>query len=314
MHLVIGAAGYAGRYAIAALGERFPVRAVEPGQDLAGALLGVDTVHMAAELHPPTSRLRAGGGPHPFLVDLVRLAREAGVRRIVHLSTAQVFGPAPKGVVLESSPLKPDHAYERLHGRDERWLLTHHDLEIVSLRPGQGFGPGEPIVARVLRGLASGRPLVVDRGRARRTFLAGPDLGRAFVAAALRGRPGHAYLLGGFRACWRDLVSGAARALRLPVHVAPIPYDLAYLSATVRQWRTPPGGECWPTPYVVDVLGRAHVLEDGLSRRELSWSPLVGSFEEGMGELVGWLREAPPVAEPAPELRAESGTEPADAT
>src|SRR5919202_3221 len=265
MHLVIGAAGYAGRYAIAALGERFPVRAVEPGQDLAGALVGVDTVHMAAELHPPTTRLRVSAGPHPFLVELLRLGREAGVRRIVHLSTAQVFGPAPKAVLLESSPLKPDHAYEKLHARDERWLLTHHDVEMVSLRPGQGFGPGEPVVTRVLRQLAAGRPLLVDRGRAQRTFLAGSDLGRAFVAAALRGRPGHAYLLGGFRACWRDLVSGAARALRLPVHVAPIPYDLAYLSATVRQWRTPLGGECWPNPYVVDVLGRAHVLEGRLS-------------------------------------------------
>jgi nucleoside-diphosphate-sugar epimerase len=302
MHLVIGAAGYAGRYAIAALGERFPVRGLEPGPDLAAALAGVDTVHMAAELHPPTTRLSPGQGPHPFLVELVRLASEAGVRRLVHLSTAQVLGPAPRGVLLESSPLKPDHAYEKLHARDERWLLARPGLEVVVLRPAQGFGRGEPIVTQLLARLAAGRPQLVRRGHARRTFLAGSDLGRAFVAAALRGRTGHAYLLGGFESTWRDLLTTAARALRLPARLLEVPYDLAYLTAAVRERLTPRGQECWPNPYGVDLLGRAHVLEDGLSRRELSWSPLVGSFEEGVAELAEWFRKSrASLVEPEPQ-------------
>lgn len=254
MHLVIGAAGYAGRYAIAAVGEHFPVRAVEPGQQLAAALAGVDTVYMAAELHPPTTRLSAPEGPHPFLVELVQLASEAGVRRLIHLCTAQVLGPAPRGLLLESSPIKPDHAYEKLHSYDERWLLGLPRLEVVSVRPSQGFGPGEPVVERLLTRLAAGRPLLVGRGRARRTFLAGSDLGRAFVAAAVRGRPGHTYLLGGFRACWRDLLVSAAQALRLPTRLVEVPYDVAYLSAAARQWRTPRGRECWPNPYIIDLL------------------------------------------------------------
>lgn len=297
MHLVIGATGYPGRYVIAALGEMFPVRGVEPGPelDLAAALEGVDVVHMAAELHAPTARLNAAGPPEPFLLDLLRLAPAAGVRRIVHLSTAQVLGPAPRNMLLETAPVRPDHAYEKLHARDERLLLLQHDVEVVVLRPAVGLGLGEPVVERLMGGLLAGRPLLVGRGRAPRTFLAGPDLGRAFVAAALRGRSGHTYLLGGFQSCWRDVIKSVAEGLRLPARIVEVPYDLAYLTATVRQWRTPPGQECWPNPYIVDLLGRSHLLEDGLSRRDLSWSPLVGSLAEAVGDVVEWVRSWQPL-------------------
>ena len=61
MHLVIGSAGYAGRSAIAALSVHFPVRGVELGDDLGTAMAGIDTVHLAADLHSPLRRLRWQG-------------------------------------------------------------------------------------------------------------------------------------------------------------------------------------------------------------------------------------------------------------
>jgi nucleoside-diphosphate-sugar epimerase len=294
MHLVVGAASYAGRYAIAALGEHFPVRTVEPGDDLRPAMTGIDTVHMAANLHSPLLRQRWHPQPEPFLVDLVRAAHEAGVRRLVHLSTVQVLGPAPRAMLLESSQPRPYHAYEKLHFRDEQWLLAQRGIEVIALRAAQGFGPGEAVVMRFLQGLGEGHPFLVGGGRARRTFLAGPDLGRAFVAAALRARPGHCYLLGGFAACWRDMAEQAAAALKIPVRFVDTPYDLAYLRVAFREWRTGDLQPCWPNRYVVDLIGRSHLVEDGLSRRELSWSPMIGSFEERMGDLVDSIRPRRP--------------------
>jgi nucleoside-diphosphate-sugar epimerase len=293
MHLVIGSAGYAGRSAIAALGGHFPVRGVELGEDLGAAMAGVEIVHLAADLHPPLRRLRWRSDPDPSLVEILRAARQAGVRRLVYLSTAQVLGPAPKATLLESNPPRPDHTYEKLHARNEHWLLLQRGIEVVVLRPAQGFGAGEPISERLLAGLAQGRPLLVG-GAPRRTFLAGADLGRAFVAAALRGRPGHSYLLGGFASTWSELFKAAAVALKLPVRFSEVSYDLLYLQTAVREWRTPHGRVCWPNRYVVDVLGRSHLLEDGISRRELSWSPTIGSFEEGLGELVDGLKRSRP--------------------
>lgn len=293
MHLVIGSAGYAGRCAIAALGVHFPVRGVELGEDLGAAMAGVDTVHLAADLHPPLRKLRWQPEPDPSLVQILRAARQSGVRRLIYLSTAQVLGPAPKAPLLESNPPRPDHTYEKLHARDEHWLQLQRGIEVVVLRPAQGFGLGEPISERLLTGLAQGHPLLVG-GAPRRTFLAGPDLGRAFVAAALRARAGHSYLLGGFTGTWADLFKAAAVALKLPVRFYEVPYDFLYLQTAVREWRTPHGRVCWPNRYVVDVLGRSHLLEDGISRRELSWSPTIGSFEEGLGDLIEGLRSRRP--------------------
>jgi hypothetical protein len=47
----------------------------------------------------------------------------------------------------------------------------------------------------------------------------------------------------------------------------------------------------------VDLLARPQVVEDGWSRRELSWRPLVATFEAGLAELPEWHRDTAPVPE-----------------
>ena len=121
-------------------------------------------------------------------------------------------------------------------------------------------------------------------------------------------------LLGGFTACWRDLFKIVVDAIRLPVRFVDVPYDIAYLRAAFREWRTPVGRERWPNRYAMDVLGRSHLLEDGLSRRELTWSPTIGSLDEAREELVEWAHGARPSrpekpSEPAPETESLRGPE-----
>jgi len=88
-----------------------------------------------------------------------------------------------------------------------------------------------------LRQLRAGSLRLVSGGRAERTFLAGPDLGRALYAAAVRGRPGATYLAGGFDGTWRDLLTMAAAVMGIPARISSIPYDLAYIDAAVRWLR-----------------------------------------------------------------------------
>jgi nucleoside-diphosphate-sugar epimerase len=308
---VIGARGYAGSLALEALGERVRVRAAEPHDDLAAAMLGVEVVHVAAELRSPFERLRRGRRwqPHPLLVRVVGLAREAGVRRIVHLSSASAFGLARDGHVSERTPPRPEHAYERLLAGDEAWLRDQARPEVVVLRPAQPFGPGEPLLSALVRALAAGRLALPGGGRARRTFLAGADLGRAFVAAALRGEPGGAYLVGGFEGSWRQLLVAAAMELSLPPRIGWHSYDLAYLAAAARLPLSPVAAECWPTPFLVDVLGRSQVVEDGWSRRELSWRPEVLCFGDGLAGLAersAAVAANPPVISPGPGAPSEA--------
>jgi hypothetical protein len=46
----------------------------------------------------------------------------------------------------------------------------------------------------------------------------------------------------------------------------------------------------------VDVLGRHHFYDDSQSRRDLTWSPSVGSFEQEMPRMTAWLSALPEVA------------------
>ena len=128
------------------------------------------------------------------------------------------------------------------------------------------------------------------------TFVYAEDVGRACLAASHRGRPGHRYLIGGFDSTWRDLVSSAARAVGFVAEVASLPYDIAYLRALATETVTPSGGALWPGIYAVDVLGKARYYDDSRSRRELTWSPSVGSFEQEMPAMAPWLSRLPEVA------------------
>jgi nucleoside-diphosphate-sugar epimerase len=290
VHLVIGAAGYAGRQVVAALGDLVRVRTAELGDDLAGAMRGAEVVHLAFELRSPFEWHRARRGPDPFLVSLVRRAREAGVRRLVCLSSAHVIGVPREGRVSERTRPEPGQPYARALAADEAWLREQYDPDVVVLRPAQGFGPGEPLLTRLLeRMLIAGLPLP-GGGAARGSFLAGADLGGAFHAAALRGEPGGAYLLGGVDGTWRELLCETAQALGVEPRVRRRSYDLAYLGASVGV-QTSAGRACWPTPFLVEVIGRPLLLDDGWTRRELSWAPRATTFAAGLRGLADWQRE-----------------------
>ena len=293
MHLVIGAGGFTGSHAAAAVARHAEVRTVEPwDDDMAGAMAGVEFVHLAAQLRSPFEIPR-GRGPHPFLILIVDLACRAGVRRLVYLSSASVLGSSHDVRVSERTRPNPEHAYERALAADETWLRERDAPEVVVLRPAQGFGPGEPVSSRLIERLRGGSLPLPGGGTAPRTFLAGADLGRAFHAAAVRGQPGMAYLLGGVRGCWRELVWTAAEALRITPRLASSSYDAAYLAAAARLPRSGLSRECWPTPFLVDLLARPQVVDDGWSRRELGWQPEVTSFAAGLTGLTGRPAPAP---------------------
>ncbi len=288
--VVVGADEYAGRHALAAIEGTLGVTAMD---DLEAAVMDADAVVNCAVTWDGMHRLRVNGDPHPLLPRLVEACRRGRVRRLVHLSSALVFGPdhhAPLPI-SEATPPRPVHAFEKLKLREEEWLRAHRsDLELVIVRPAVGFGAYDRMLVRMLGDLERGSLKLVNAGRARRTFLAGPDLGRALAAAATRGRPGATYLIGGFDGSWQELFALCAHVLGVPPRGHSIPYDLAYFAAVVRELRTPVGAECWPNLMAVDLQAKPHLYDTGRSRRELVWSPKVGSFEEGVMELAAWYR------------------------
>jgi 2-alkyl-3-oxoalkanoate reductase len=294
LHLVIGAGEFLGDHVSHALAAEVPVIALNADADdetLNDAISAIEVVHLCAETWSPARRLHFRRAVPSLLKRVVEAARRAGVRRIVHLSTADVFGPDHFARITEKTKLHPIHAYERQKLFEERWLLdARDDLEVVILRPARVFGAREDwILPRLMGSLARGRLWLPGGGRALQTFVSAGDVGRACLAAADRGRPGRSYLVAGFDASWRDLLESAARVVGINADIIPLPYDLAYLRALATETVTSPGAVVWPGIYAVDVIGKPHYYDDSLSRRELTWSPSVGSFEQEMPQMATWL-------------------------
>jgi nucleoside-diphosphate-sugar epimerase len=294
LHLVIGAGEFLGDAVSQALASEVPLIELHADADketLRDAMSGVDVVHICAQAWSPARRLRYRKQPPPFLVRIVEAARHAGVRRLVLVSTADVYGPDHFARINERAELKPLHPYEKLKLYEEAWLKSEaDDLEVVVLRPARVFGPGEDfVIPPLILHMSTGRLWLPGAGRAQQTFIAASDVGRACLAAADRGKPGRSYLVGGFDSTWRTFLDLAAEALDIPPSVAGLPYDLAYIRGLSEQMVTPSGAVLWPGVYAVDVIGKPHLFDDSQSRRDLTWSPSVGSFEQELPLMRDWL-------------------------
>ncbi|MFI5283992.1 MAG: NAD-dependent epimerase/dehydratase family protein [Candidatus Dormibacterales bacterium] len=284
-----------------ALANDVPVIQVESDADdatLADAMSGIEVVISCAQTWSPSLRLRFQRRPPPILERVVAASQRSRVRRIVHVSTADVYGPDHFARINEKAKVRPKHAYERLKLFEETWLQeAAHDKEVVIVRPARIFGDRDDwMVPALMADLVRGRSRLPGGGRAPQTFVSADDVGRACLAAADRGRPGHTYLIGGFDSTWRDLLETAARAVGFTAEIGGIPYDVAFLGALARETMSRKVGGVWPGVYAVDVLGKPHHYDDSWSRRELTWSPSVGSFEQAMPGIAPWLGSLPEVA------------------
>ncbi len=172
--VVTGANGFVGSRVCAALAERgAQVRAVVRRPGTAPALEGV--VEQVGEFFDPDLAAEVVQGAyavvttvHPMGTDretqhrigvegtpiLARAARDAGVSRLVHVSTAGVYDRSPGvGDVDETSPLVGDGAgVYAVTKRDTDAVLARVDgLTRVLLRPPAILGPGDTSIWNTLR-------------------------------------------------------------------------------------------------------------------------------------------------------------------
>jgi nucleoside-diphosphate-sugar epimerase len=302
LHLVVGAGEFLGSHVSIALAGEVPIIELSADIDdetLADAMTSVDVVHLAAQTWSPARRLRYGREPAHLLKRVLSAAQRSGVRRMVHLSSADVYGPDHFTRISEKSKLKPVHVYERLKLQEERWLFANAgDVEIVVVRPARVFGRYEDFLfPYFVKQFGGGRAWIPNGGRAVQTFIAAEDVGRACLAAAERGRPGDCYLVGGFDSTWRELLEVMARNLDIKCALTTLPYDLAFLRALIREATSPPGAISTLNLYELDAICKPHFYDDSKARRQLTWSPVIGSFDQAIPRLTDWLQSLPGMTE-----------------
>jgi len=127
-------------------------------------LQGVEAiVHMAELSNDPTGQLAPNityDINHKGSVHLATLAKAAGVRRFVYMSSCSVYGVATKGDVTEESPVNPQTAYAECKTLVERdvMAMTDDSFSPTFMRNATAFGASPrmrfDIVLNNLAGLA----------------------------------------------------------------------------------------------------------------------------------------------------------------
>ncbi|MBB6471474.1 dTDP-glucose 4,6-dehydratase [Sphaerisporangium rubeum] len=242
---------------------------VVPGHDV--------VVHFAAESHVD----RSIDGAADFVrtnvlgtTTVLQACMDAGVSKVVQVSTDEVYGTIDEGSWAEDAPLRPRSPYSAAKaGGDmiaQAYAVTH-GLPVSITRCGNNYGPyqyPEKVVPLFVTNLIEGRkvPLYGDGGNVR-DWVHVDDHCRAIQLVAERGEPGEVYNIGG--TAEMDNIELTGRIL-------------AELGAG---WDM--------VERVTDRKGhdRRYSLDD-TKLRGLGYTPMTG-FDDGLASTVRWYADNP---------------------
>lgn len=242
---------------------------VVPGHDL--------VVNFAAESHVD----RSIEAPASFVrtnvlgtQTLMQACLDAGVPRVVHVSTDEVYGSIDAGSWDESAPLRPRSPYSAAKAGGDMIALAYavtYGLPVSVTRCGNNYGPyqhPEKVIPLFVTNLLEGRkvPLYGDGGNVR-DWIHVDDHCRAIRLVAEVGEPGQVYH-----------IAGTAELTNLEL-------TRRLLDAFGADWDM--------VEYVADRQGhdRRYSLDD-TRLRLLGHRPAV-AFDEGLADTIAWYANNP---------------------
>ena len=230
-------------------------------------------INMAAESHVT----RSFHGASEFIrtnIDGARIVVEAAidaqVGRIIHMSTDEVFGPAPHGVSFGvNAPHKPRNPYAASKSAAEAFIravrnITGADINII--RCTNNYGPRQHLEKAI----------------------------PCWISHALRGDPVPIHGEGVAERDWmhvRDLVDGILRVLEVGSKSETFHFSgrnsQTNRAVAEKLAEMCGGGEIVSTP---ERLGQdmRYELDDRATRETLGWEPRI-SFEDGLRETIQWF-------------------------
>ncbi len=318
--LVTGAAGLAGSHlARRLISSGRTVRAlVRPGGDrarLSGvpisiveadvrdraavsrAMAGVEVVvHCAATFR------REGIARREFLevnrdavATVIRAAREARARRVVHVSTVGVHGAVKSPPADEDAPFEPGDLYQRSKLEGERLAreeFAKGGLEGVVVRPVGIYGPGDTRFLKMFRLVARRRFVLFGGGRVLYHLTYVDDLAAGLELAAFHpAATGETFILGGPEyVTLETLAHRVADAVGAPPPRIKLPVWPLYVAGAICEAACRPLG-IEPPIYRrrVDFFRKDRAFSIERARRLLGFEPRV-ALPEGLRRTADWYR------------------------
>ena len=258
---------------------------------------GVEIVfHLASALG--SSRIAAeefsavnAGGTESVLA----AAREAGVRRVVHFSSAGVLGHVRDGIPApESRPPAPLDVYGRtkLAGEEIALAAARAGQDVVIIRPGWVYGPGDRRTFKLVRTIARRRFVMVGSGKLRQTPVHVDDLVAGTLLCAAKGRPGEIYNLTGSEVLTvRAMAEAIAAAAGVTIPEISLPLGPARAAAWLMAALYKPFKKEAPlNPSRLAFFIDAKPLDIAKAVHELGYQPKI-DFRKGIAATVDWYRK-----------------------
>lgn len=293
-------------------------------ESLRGAYPGVDVRGMTGDLRNPADCARfvdgarngvlfhTAGVIHPNRVrefyevnvqgtkNLLAAAREAGVRRIVAVSSNSPFGVNPRRDHRfdESSPYNPYMNYGRSKMEMELAVKDAKDVETVIVRAPWFYGPGQPTRQSLFfKMIRDGKAPIVGDGNSPRSMAYVDNLALGLRLAAEKAASGSAYWIADERPYTmneivdtvEDLlekqfdVRCAHKRMRLP--------DLASEIALLADKAIQGTGLYHQKIHVLSEMNKTIACSIGRAQAELGYDPPV-SLREGMRRSLKWCFDA----------------------
>ncbi len=227
--------------------------------------------------------------------NVLALARQEGVPRVVYTSTAGLFPASRDRPATEGS--KPaalvDDAYvaSKLEAHELVRREIAKGMPITIVAPGAVFGPRDTNqLAQSLALLVRGRLPALPSGFGLNTWVHAADVAEGHLLAATVGRPGETYLLGDRVLSMYDFLDAAARAANVRPPRRRVPMSLVRAVARFSEWRALRHGRTALLSRAALRLSALDVVVDASkARKELGWSPQ--PFEDRVRETMAWYVE-----------------------
>lgn len=281
---------------MAALGAR-PVQGdiLDPG--LVAHMAGCDgMIHAAADTDhghggPDQMRTNAAGTE-----TVLRAARAAGVRRVVHLSTESVLSdgrPLRNVDERRAYPAHPAGSYSRSKIAAEQIArsMAAEDFEVVILRPRFVWGRDDTTALPALvQAARSGALAWIDGGGYLTSTTHIDNLCHGVDLALRHGRGGETYFLSdGEPVVFRNFISALLESQGEPAPDKTVPRPLVRAVAALGDLIGSASRGRRPVPLTLQSFAASAVevtLDIGKARRDLGYAPVV-SIADGLAELSG---------------------------
>jgi dihydroflavonol-4-reductase len=231
--------------------------------------------------------------------NVLEVAHELGIPKIVYTSTIDVFGDT-RGYMADESYRMPEGPFLTEYDRT-KWLahykvalpLIEQGAPIIIVMPGVVYGPGDhSLIGEMMRYYYKGFFLMLPGPELGLTYAHVDDVAEGHILAAEKGKVGESYLITGpamslseATKLWSQITGRREPLLHIPGRfLKPFGPIMARL------------GQVIPLPAILSqdaiaILEATYLARADKAAREIGWAPR--SPEEGMAEYFDWLAQEP---------------------